>query len=447
MSLNKNEFIEKVKASGVVGAGGAGFPTHIKLNNQCDYFIVNIAECEPLLRADQHLAEKYASFLIQAVQYIHEMLNAQQSYIAIKKKYTQAIKSLSPFVKHSRSITFKYLDNVYPAGDEQDIVYNCTGRIVPQRGIPPDVGVIVDNVQTVLNVYHAIQDKPVTDKWVTVTGFVKDPSTCRFPIGMEAEKVLGICGGPTIKDYVLIEGGPMMGEIIQEGDTIKKTTSSVIVFPAGHFLIKRKKQSIKHDLIQAKSACEQCYLCTEYCPRYLLGHSSLQPHLMMRKISYLNEQTPDSFPEAALCCECGICSLFACPMLLSPRDVYHFLKQGLSKGIVNKLPQDKIENVHSLYQYRRAPVTRLVQKLGIKNMEHPALIKNKEITTDRVRIALKQHVGSPSIPEVKVDDRVKKGQRIASLPEGQIGANLHASINGRVTAVSETYIQINFERY
>lgn len=443
MELTKENFIQKIKSAGVVGAGGAGFPTHIKLNTNAEYFIVNIAECEPLLRVDQQIAEKYAPQIVETIQIIHTMLGAKTSFIAIKKKYHNAVKALSSYISEIPFIKIKFLENVYPAGDEQDIVYNCTGKIVPEGGIPLDVGVVVDNVGTVLNIYNALNDKPVTDRWVTISGAVKEPQTLNLPVGTFIKDALQLCGGPAVEDYVIIDGGPMMGNIVSLNDTIKKTTTGILVFPSEHYFIKRKQESIQVSITHSRSVCEQCYFCTEYCPRHLLGHTDLKPHLMMRRINYLNDYNLESYVEAYLCCECGVCSYYACPMLLSPKDIYHFLKEQLAKNnIKNPYNKKKVTKPHSMYKYRRAPIEKLLNKIDVKRFEHPAKLKEIEPNIKHVRIDLKQHIGVPAEPVVYLNKKVKKGDIIAKIPDNKLGANIHSSITGIITEITEKYIEI-----
>jgi len=441
--MEKSDFIAKIKSAGIVGAGGAGFPTHIKLNAQAEYFILNIAECEPLLRVDQQIAAKYSYKIVSTLEIIHNMVNAKKSFIAIKKKYTEAVKSLQKLIKEKPFIEIKFLENVYPAGDEQDIVYNCTGRIVPEGGIPLDVGVIVDNVGTVLHISEALEGKPVTERWVTIGGAVKYPQTIKLPIGTIISDAIKFAGGTNAKDYIIIDGGPMMGKLTTENDSIKKTTNGILIFPQEHTLIKRKQESIYVSIAHSRSACEQCSLCTEYCSRYLLGHSDLKPHLMMRKISYMNETNLNSYTEAYLCSECGVCSYYACPMLLSPKDIFHFLKEQLVKHkIKNPYAKKEVKKVHEMYKYRRAPIDKLVRRIDVKKFEHPAPLTETEPSIKKVKISIKQNIGAAPELRVKKGDKVSKGDIIAEIPEGKMSANLHSSITGTITEIADDYILI-----
>lgn len=176
--------IELVKAAGVVGAGGAGFPTHVKLNTKVDCFIVNAAECEPLIETDKYLCRTWAERIVGTVPVIAEAIGASRKVIALKAKYEKEIAALEQAVRTSGSdVEIFRLGYFYPAGDEQTMIQQVTGRCVPERGLPSDVGCVVDNVGTVLNIADALEGKPVTDKYLSVVGEVQRTSLLHVPIG------------------------------------------------------------------------------------------------------------------------------------------------------------------------------------------------------------------------------------------------------------------------
>lgn len=449
MVLARDDFINRVRKAGIVGAGGAGFPTYFKLNNTFEYFIVNISECEPLLKVDQQIASFFADNIIKALDLIKEVLKPDHVCIAIKKKYTDAVDKLNKAIKDANSrIELFLLEDFYPAGDEFDIVYNITGRIIPEGGLPLDVGAVVDNVGTVLNIYNAVfNDEPVTSRWLTVSGAVKNPQTINLPLGTPVKEAIEICGGASVSDYLIIDGGPMMGLIIDDPDNyyILKTTTGLLVLPSDHELIKRKEETIENSIKHSRSVCEQCNLCTEFCSRYILGHKSLQPHLMMRRISYLNEFNLESYTEAYLCSECGTCSYYACPMLLSPKDIYKFLKTALEKNnIENPYIKNKDKNISSFkeYSFRRIPLKKLKYKLNVKMYDKEAQLSHNKFFVKKVNISLQQHIGQKSISVVEEKTMIKKGEIIAKRPEDSLGSNIHASISGYINRITEDHIEI-----
>ncbi len=281
ISCDDQTIRERVQAAGVVGAGGAGFPTHIKLQARADTFLVNAAECEPMLKVDQQLMAQQASRLLRGVHYAMKATGASSGIIALKEKYQRAINALTPLLPPD--IRLHILPDVYPAGDEVLTIWMATGRRVPPAALPVSVGVVVNNVQTVLNIARAVEQQyPVTRRTLTVNGAVAKPITVTVPIGMSLREVLALAGDATVDAPGFINGGPMMGSLITSLDTpVSKTTGGLLVLPNSHSLIQRRMQNDRSVLAVAKTVCEQCRLCTDLCPRHLIGHE-LAPHLLVR---------------------------------------------------------------------------------------------------------------------------------------------------------------------
>jgi len=180
------DLLEKIKTAGVVGAGGAGFPTHVKLDCEVEYLLINAAECEPLLETDKFIMNRYSGEVIEAAAAVTEQIGAKEAFIAIKGVNGREIAAMQKAItqKGDERIKIFRLDNYYPAGDEQMAVFDITGRIVPPSGIPLEIGVVVSNVATMLNIYDAAAGVPVTHKILTVTGYVSSPKILRVPIGV-----------------------------------------------------------------------------------------------------------------------------------------------------------------------------------------------------------------------------------------------------------------------
>ncbi len=434
--------IEKIYEAGVVGAGGAGFPTHVKYDCEAEYLIINGAECEPLLQTDKFLMREFPEEIIEAVHLVAENIGAKKIYFATKKKYTQEIACLERIIKDKgyQNIELFLMDSYYPAGDEQIMVYEITGRIVPEGGIPLQVGTVVTNVGTLYNSYRAINDLPVTDKYVSVLGEVKAPRIMKVPIGTSVQKCIEAAGGSTINDYAVILGGAMMGSNLLgaeiEQTVITKTDGAVIVVPENNFVIERNRQSIEHIKNKAKAACIQCTLCTEYCPRYLIGHE-LEPHRIMRALAY-NEEA-DVLKEAQICCECGICELYACPMGLSPRLVNVYYKHKIEDKFESS--QEELK-AHPMRDYRKIPTSRQTARLDLDKYDHQTLAETIAVDVNEVKIPLKQHIGSPAVFVLEKGTKVKKGDILARAKEESLSANIHVSLNGEIDEVSTKYIKI-----
>ena len=440
--------LRKIFDAGVVGAGGAGFPTHKKLNCKVEYFIINGAECEPLLKTDQFIMQTQSKKIVEAAQMIGKLLEAQHIVFALKKKYIKEIQALKEAIaKLGASIEFFYMEGIYPAGDEQIIVHEVTGRTVTPGGIPLSVNAVVSNVTTLFNIYEALNDRPVTSRYITVTGAVKRPSIIKAPIGISIKDCIDAVGGAAIDDYKVIMGGPMMGKFIDKEQTsntfITKTDGGVILIPKDHYLVEKNAISIEHMINQAKSACIQCSYCTDMCPRYLIGHR-VRPHRVMRAMA-INNQEDEALEDALICCECGICELYACPMGISPRKMNIHVKSVLrSKGIKYTHTEIYTSNTQ-MKDFRQIPLTRLISRIDMERLKKDIAFEALEVKTNSVKIRLKQHIGNSASPLVGVGDRVIKGQLIANVEEEALGANIHSSIDGIVEEVDANFIKIKSE--
>ncbi|MDR1580984.1 MAG: SLBB domain-containing protein [Synergistaceae bacterium] len=426
--------LEMVYEAGVVGDGGAGFPTHKKLSGRFDTVIVNAAECEPLLASDRCVMRNYAAMVAEALSDIQRETGASRVVVGTKTKYEREIAALrSAFAEAGIDFEIFGLSGFYPAGDEQIMIYEITGRTVPPGGIPLALGIVVLNVTTVLDIWRALRGIPVTEKFVTVTGEVKHPVILKVPVGTRVTECVAAAGGTTVDPWMLIKGGPMMGRHFDmkeaESQTIGKADGGLIVLSSDHALPTFSRKPLKRMINEAKSACIQCSYCTELCPRYLIGHK-IRPHRVMRSIATGTNQ--NDLADAMLCCECGICELFSCPMQLSPRRINMHVKSILrSSGA--KLENQSIypEQTH-VRDYRRIAQKRFIARLELGKYDHH-IDDVGEYEPETVSIPLKHGVGRPSEPVVSVGDVVNRGDVVASVPFADVGCVIHASIGGVIT--------------
>lgn len=438
-------FLDAVYNAGVVGAGGAGFPTHMKMTKEVGTFIVNGAECEPLLEVDKFLMRERTYEIIKGMEIIAGNLKSERVVLALKKKYKPEILKLNEIVRELDSkIEIFLMDNSYPAGDEQIMVKDVTGKSIPAGGIPLDVDAVVSNVGTVVNIYEAIEGKPVTKKYVSVLGEVNNPIILEVPIGTPLIECIKRAGGAKIPNYAVIDGGPMMGSILHreelEEKSVTKTTGGLIILPEDHYVIKRKERPVTHILNESKAACIQCRMCTDMCPRYLIGHK-LRPHRIMRAMG-MNEGDEEILKEALICCECNICELFACPMGISPKSTNTYLKQVFREKGIRFNGNKDIPEADPMRDSRKIPINRLIARLNLTKYYNNKISDLEELKTDKVKIYLSQHIGKPAEPLVKEGERVMEGQKIAGVGRDEFGANIHASINGIVSKVGDIYIEI-----
>lgn len=438
---------EKIAAAGVVGCGGAGFPTHAKLKGNIEHLIINGAECEPLLRTDRYIMTNKADELVAALTALKQELNIPKCTIALKETYREEIAALRSAIDRAKAdISLHTMTSFYPAGDEQTIVFEVTGRVVPPAGIPIAVGAVVDNVATILAVHDAISGKPLTHKYLTVTGDVKKPVVLRVPVGTSFRRCLELAGGTVSERYFVVAGGPMMGRPLTaeqaEHEVVTKTTSGILILPEEGYHATQNSISLRHMLNRAKAACIQCSACTQLCPRHLLGHP-LAPHKIMRKMALVQDFKSNLddpiIQSAALCCECGICEAYACPMGLQPRKINSLLKKELgASGFRYQTEAGHTYTADEERELRKVPSERLAARVGVLPYYHNSIKELVEDEPNSVSIPLKMHIGAPAVPVVAPGDEVKCGQLIAACPDGALGSNIHASISGRVTAVGST---------
>ena len=433
---------QRVQRAGVVGAGGAGFPAHVKLAARAEIYLVNAAECEPLLQVDQQLAVAQADTLIRGLQYAMRATGAAQGIIAIKGKHQTAIETLS--ARLPAAIRLHILPDVYPAGDEVITIWMATGRRVPPAALPMAVGVVVSNVQSLINIACAVEhERGVTHRVLTVNGAVRQPVTLSVPVGTTLREVLALAGGATIDNPAYINGGPMMGKLqLSLEDPVTKTTGGLLVLPEDHLLIQRRKRSDRTEINQARTVCEQCGMCTEFCPRHIIGHE-LPPHLIVRAVAYEQISAPSAVTAALTCSECRVCEAWSCPVGISPMRLNQMLKVKLrAEGIRY---EGELRQPDPMAEHRMVPIKRLVRRLELTPFMHKAPLQTDVYVPDRVTILLHQHIGAPASPLVSVGDRVSVGTPIAGIPENMLGAPVHASINGVVRQIDSTAITIERE--
>lgn len=429
----QQEIIAAVRDAGVVGAGGAGFPTHVKINATVDTVIANGAECEPLLRAHQQVMAVESDKVVAGLAAVMLATGARRGVIGLKRKYADAAANLAAAIEKlgDRRLELFFLPDFYPAGDEQVVVHEVTRRIVPEGGIPLNVGAVVANVETLVNVAGALAGKAVTEKYLTVAGAVAQPLTLKVPVGLSAREVIALAGGATAGDFAIVDGGPLMGKIVAPDAVVTKTTGGFIVLPRSHPVVAHKTAALQIIANRAKAACCSCRGCTDICPRYLLGHG-LEPHRIMQVIGG-GLQDSAIVTSALLCSECGACEAYGCTMGLSPRRINAELKAQLAKAGVKNPQRAEIAQARWERDYRRIPTKRLVARLGLEKYDRPAPLATPRIVPAEVRLPLAQHIGAPACPVVRAGDAVKAGDLVAVIPAGAaVGANVHASIAGEV---------------
>ncbi len=307
--LSKAEIRNKVKEAGIVGLGGAGFPTHVKLTpkdeSKIDYVIVNGAECEPYLTSDYRLMLEEPKKLIEGLKIVLQLFDRAKGIIAIEDNKPEAITILKELASKEERIEVRALKTKYPQGGERHLISVVTGRKLNSKKLPADVGCIVDNVDTVISIYNAVaMNIPLIRKVLTVTGdAVKDPVNLNVKLGTSYLEVLEAAGGFTAKPEKVISGGPMMGVAMFNLDVpVTKTTSSLVGF-------------LKDTAAVEERACIRCGRCVTACPLQLM------PFLLANAGNNSEEEVFLKL-HGLECCGCGCCS-YICPA-----------RRGLTQSIV-----------------------------------------------------------------------------------------------------------------
>ena len=431
--------------AGIVGAGGAGFPTHKKLSGDVKQIVVNAAECEPLMMVDHHIFKKHFQAIIDTLNLMLDVLGADEAIFGIKGKNMYLLDDKIVKSLEGTRIKIKEIPDIYPAGDEVVLVYETTGKIIPEGAIPVMVGVMVINTETLYNIKRALQEKQnVCEKYVTIAGDVEEDITVKVPVGMKIKELFETLGYTDMSGKALINGGPMMGKLVDfENDVVTKTTKGLLVFPETHSVIQRRRMPLKTILKRASAACCYCTMCTDVCPRYLLGHS-IQVHKVLRAASHCEVNDTEAFLQSTLCCGCGVCTVMGCQQMLNPQAISMEAKAELSKkgyrrtnGVAPQKPRAEREG-------RLVPSETLIDRLGIrKYVKDKVERKYVDFYPQTVYIPMSQHVGKPCTPIVKVGDKVSKGQAIAVTDEGALGTTIHSSITGVVKSVGQNEVVVS----
>ena len=445
--MQMTELKELMKECGIVGAGGAGFPSYAKLSDGADTIILNCAECEPLFRLHRQLLSTYTKEILTALDAVRKAVGAKNTIVAVKEAYTEAVEEVKEHLNEFENMKISLLPEVYPAGDEVILIYEATGKVVKPGKLPISEGIIVFNVETMLNTYYAMNGKrPVCYKYVTVAGEVKSPGTFRVPLGIPLSRLVELAGGEAIDDCEYICGGAMTGNLAKKKDVVTKTTNAVLVLPKNHPVILKKKTNAKVNIYRAMSACCQCRMCTDLCSRNLLGHP-IEPHAFMRAATKGMTGDVPALLNAAYCSQCRLCEMYACHQGLSPAMLIGTFRDGIRSHKI-ELPEPEFKGVNEHRKYKYVPMERLITRLGVAkyDVEAPFMDVPEGFTQKckTLKIELRQHIGQPAKPVVNVGDGVKMFQKLASC-EG-LGAEIHSPIDGKVKEITEKYIMLEIKR-
>ncbi len=432
---------EIIKEAGIVGAGGAGFPSFAKLADGADVLVINGAECEPLLYTDYILLQKELPMVLSGIQSVLEYANIPQALLCVKDHTAKRLR-LNDGARLADKIILKCLPDVYPMGDEISLIYQATGRVVRPGNLPITAGVIVYNVETMYNVAAAVKKgEPVTWKWVTIAGDIPEAIVVKVPIGTPIDELFERNSVVVPEGYSVLDGGPSMGKLIDPARAvITKTSKGLLILPDSCEAIRTKYIDGEKSIARAETACCQCTRCTDMCPRALLGYP-LEPHKMVRTAKSAVTVMPEMVLSATLCCGCGVCESLACSQGISPKAVINEYKALLGKNKLRFVGKQEVEPAPER-EYRMVPSERWASVLGVAKFDKVAKYVGEQSSFTRVDVLFRQHIGAPSVAVVSDGDTVSAGDLIAKAGEG-LSLPQYAPVGGRVSVYSD---KITIER-
>lgn len=318
IKLSKEEILDKIKLSGIVGLGGATFPTHVKLSplpgKKAEFLILNGAECEPYVTADDRIMREQSEQIFIGGKIMLKALGIERGFVGIEENKKAAIAQMKETGKKYPELEVIILKKKYPQGGEKQLIEAITGRRVPSLGLPIDVGVVVQNVGTALAVYEAIQkNKPLVESVVTVTGqCISQQRNLSLRVGTSFSQILDAIGGIPKDAAKFISGGPMMGKAVSNIDaSVLKGTSA--------FLMLTEEQTKRKEEIN----CVRCAKCIEACPM------GLEPWLL-NKLSRARRYDDLEKEKIYDCIECGCC-LYTCPSNIPLLDIIRISKAEVTR--------------------------------------------------------------------------------------------------------------------
>lgn len=432
-----------LKDCGVVGAGGAGFPSYSKLAEGASILLVNAVECEPLLYTSYTLLQERIRDIVVGMRAVMEYAKIPTGLIAVKGYRAEKL-GYADGQELAEGVRIKYVPNVYPMGDEINLIYTATGRLVKPGQLPITQGVIVYNTETIYNIGLVVQfGQPVTKTYLTISGDIPKAYCVKVPVGMKIAEVLKIMNVEVPDTHVVIDGGPSMGTIVNlSTDVVKKPCSGLLILPKTIPAVRNKLRTKDENFRMASSVCCQCTRCTDMCPRHLLGYP-LEPHKMVRSTLSAAQMTPELIKSASMCCGCDICGTLACCQDISPMQIIKEYKAILAKNKMRYVagPNDEY-TVSPERDYRMVSAGKWKDVLGVARFDKfPPIYVEQKLVASEVEVPMSQHIGAPAIPCVKVGDTVNENEMIAQAAEG-LSVPHFAPITGRVTYIDDKKIVI-----
>ncbi len=389
-----------IREAGIVGLGGAGFPSYIKLNPgraQVGTLIINGAECEPYITCDDMLMRQRADEVIQGTLIIRHALRAQHCVIAIEDNKPEAIAAIEAAVRRLAEdiIEVVAVPTIYPAGGEKQLIYQITGKQVPSDGLPIHIGVVCQNVGTTAAIFRAVHHgEPLISRWLTVTGDVAEPRNLEVLLGTPVDELIRFCGGQPDDCRRIIMGGPMMGFALHAADLPVIKTSNCILVDAGRSAALKPRQYTM--------PCIRCGACADACPVKLLPQQ-LYWHAQAGEF----ERTQDY--HLFDCIECGCCD-YVCPAHIPLVQYYRYAKGEIWK---REREKQQAELARERHEFRLFRLEREKQERAAKRQQKKAaLAKDKASSKDKPddEAAAKQAAIQAALERVKAKKQQRQAQ-------------------------------------
>lgn len=429
----------KAEAAGITGTAGAGLPFHDRLTRRVDVVVANGVACEPLLDADRAVLQRFPDAVLNALSTVAACTDASRLMVAVRGTDAPLLSALEQVRRKHPAVQIMRVEDTYPLGESGQLTLALLGRQVPSSGHPEDVGVMVVNAHTLWQFGEALRDRPMTHRFVTVSGEVQQPQTLRVPLGVTVQELVEICGGHTlpggVADRAYVVGGPARARIVAAETPVVATTQSVMVLPSSHPVVTRATLPIEHMLTRAASMCAGCRQCTDRCPAHLGGYA-IVPHLLMRGLTHRLETVSEVVTGASSCIGCRLCDV-VCPGNLSPGRIYGMVAADLRARGMGALPTQPPTDPLVQGEARKVPRAHLIERLGVRAYARELPSHDGELLVKRVLLPL------PGLdPVVREGERVERGMPVALPTVPGQGVRLHAPIAGRVMSIRNAQLEL-----